>query len=64
MFFEQEMLRPNNQKYLDKTIGYKLQYAIYGFTTTVIANWISLTIRGPLVKSHFQLPLWLAFWSY
>ena len=55
MFFERKKLNPNNQKYLDKIIEYKLQYVIYGFTTTVLANLISLAILGLRVKSHFQL---------
>ena len=47
------MLNPNNEKYLDKTIRYKLQYVIYGFTTTVIANLISLANVEPRERSHF-----------
>ena len=57
------MLNPNNEKYVDKTIRYKLQYVIYGFTTTVIANLISLANVEPREKSHFQLPP-LFLWSY
>ena len=51
MFFEREILNPNNEKYLLKTIGYKLYiyYTIYGSTTTAIANLISLTNIGPTV---------------
>ena len=49
MFFEREMPNPNNEKYLVKTIGYKLQYIIYGSTTTAIANLISLTDIRPRV---------------
>ena len=56
MFFEREMLNPNNEKHLVKTIGYKLQYTIYGSTTTAIANLISLANIGTRVKFHFQLP--------
>ena len=56
MFLEGETLNPNNEKYLFKTIGYKLQYTIYGSTTTAIANLISLANIGPTVKFHFQLP--------
>ena len=55
MFFERETLNPNNEKYLVKTIGYKLQYTIYGSTTTAIANLISLANIGPRVKFHHQL---------
>ena len=33
MFFEREMLNPNNEKYLVKAIGYKLQYTIYDSIT-------------------------------
>ena len=64
MFFEREMPNPNNEKYLVKTIGYKLQYIIYGSTTTAIANLISLASIGPRVKLHFQLPLLLVLSSY
>ena len=56
MLFEIERLNPNNEKYLVKTIGYKPQYIIYGFTTTAIANLISLANIGPRVKFYFQLP--------
>ena len=64
MFFEREMLNPNSEKYLVKTIGYKLYYIIYGSTTTAIANLISPSNIGPRVKFHFQLPLLLVLWSY
>ena len=40
--FELETPNPNNGKYIGKTIGYKLYYVIYGFTTTAIAKLISL----------------------
>ena len=43
IFFERETLNPINEKYLVKTIGYKIQYVIYGSTTTAIVNLISLT---------------------
>ena len=55
MFFERETLNPNNEKYLAKTIGYKLWYTIYDSTNTTIANLISLANIEPRVK--FQLPL-------
>ena len=38
MFSECVKLNPNNKNYLVKTIGPKLQYVIYSFTTHVIAN--------------------------
>ena len=53
MFFKREMLNQNNEKHLVKTIGYKLQHTIYGSTTTVIANLISLANIGSRVKFHF-----------
>ena len=56
MFFERELINPNNEKYLVKTIGYMLQYTIYGSTTTAIASVISVTNIGARVKFHFQLP--------
>ena len=37
-FFDREMLHPNHEKYLFKTIGYKVLYIIYRYTTTAIAN--------------------------
>ena len=40
--FELETPNPNNGKYIGETIGYKLYYVIYGFTTTAIAKLISL----------------------
>ena len=40
--FELETPNPNNEKYIGKTIGYKLYYVIYGFTTTAIAKLILL----------------------
>ena len=55
IFFERETLNPNNEKYLAKTIGYKLWYTIYDSTNTTIANLISLANIEPRVK--FQLPL-------
>ena len=58
MFFEREMLNPNNEKYLVKTIGYEL-YVIYGLTTIALVNLIFLDNIGPRVKFHFQLPLLL-----
>ena len=65
MFFKREMLNQNNeQKYFVKTIGYKLQCVIHGFTTTAIIKLISLNNIGPSVKSHFQLPSSLSIWSY
>ena len=54
IFFERELLNPNNEKYLVKTIGYMLQYTIYG-STTAIANLISVANIGTRVKFHFQL---------
>ena len=54
MFFEREMLNQNNEKHLIKTIGYKLQYTIYGSTNTVIANLISLANIGTRVKFNFS----------
>ena len=62
MFFEKEMLNLNNKKYFVKTIGYELQYVIYGSTTTTKANLISLDNIGPRAKSHFQLLSLLIFW--
>ena len=43
MLFEIEMVNPNNEKYLLKTIEYKL-YILYNFssTTTAIVNLISV----------------------
>ena len=64
MFFERETLNLNNEKYLVKTIGYKLQYTIYGSTTTAIANLISLANIGPRVKFHHQLHSSLVLSSY
>ena len=61
IFFERESLNPNNEKYLVKTIGYKLYYVIYGFTTTAIANLIVLANTEVRVKFHFQLPFMLVF---
>ena len=55
MFFERETLNPNNEKYLIKTIRYKLQYIIDGSTTIAIANPILLANIGPSVKFHYQL---------
>ena len=55
MFFERETFNPNNEKYLAKTIGYKLWYTVYDSTNTTIANLISLANIEPRVK--FQLPL-------
>ena len=46
MFFEREMLNTNNEKYLVKAIGYKLQYTIYDSTTTARANLISQATIG------------------
>ena len=40
MFEERETLNPNYEKYVDKTIGYKLQYVTNGFTTIALANLI------------------------
>ena len=60
MFCKGETDNPNNEKCLVKTIRYKLYYVLYGTTTTAIAN---LTNIGPRVKSHFQLLLFLVFWS-
>ena len=54
MFFERETLNPNN-KYFVKTIRYKLQYTMYGSTTTIV-NLISLADIGTRVEVHFQLP--------
>ena len=51
MFFERETLNPNIEKYLNKTIGYKLLYVIYGFSTTVIANLICVANIGPRVRT-------------
>ena len=42
MFFECVKLNPSNKNYLVETIGLKLLYVIYGFTTLVIANLICL----------------------
>ena len=65
MFFEREMLNPNNEKYLLKTIDVSyIYYVIYGSTTTAIANLISLANIGPRVKLYFQLPSSLVLWSY
>ena len=61
MFFERETLNPNNEKYLAKTIGYKLWYTVYDSTNTTTANLISLANIEPRVK--FQLPLSLVLWS-
>ena len=61
MFFERETLNPNNEKYLAKTIGYKLWYTIYDSTNTTITNLISLANIEPRVK--FQFPLSLVLWS-
>ena len=61
MFFERETLNPNNEKYLAKTIGYKLWYTVYDSTNTTIANLISLANIEPRVK--FQLLLSLVLWS-
>ena len=58
------MLNQNNEKNFIKTIGYKLQYVIDGFTPTAIAELISLDNIGPSVKFHFQLPSLLSIWSY
>ena len=49
--FERETLNPNIEKYLNKTIGYKLLYVIYGFSTTVIANLICVANIGPRVRT-------------
>ena len=43
-------------KYLVKTMQYKLQYIIYRFTTTAIANLILVANIGPRTKFRFQLP--------
>ena len=66
MFFEREMLNPNNEKYLLKTIEYKLYiyYIIYGSTTTAIPNLISLATIGPRAKFHFKFSSLLVLWSY
>ena len=45
--FELETPNPNNEKYIGKTIGYKLYYVIYGFTTTAIPKLISLANIWP-----------------
>ena len=45
--FELETPNPNNEKYIGKTIGYKLYYVIYGFTTTAIAKLILLANIWP-----------------
>ena len=50
------MLNPNNEKYLVKTIGYKLWYVIYGSSTTAIAKLTLLANIEPRVKFQFQLP--------
>ena len=55
MFYKRETLNPNNEEYSVKTIRFKLQYIIYGSTTTAIAKLISLANRETRVKSHFQL---------
>ena len=57
MFFERETLNANNEKYLAKTIGYKLWYTIYESTNTTIANLISLANIEPRVKFQFPLSL-------
>ena len=67
MFFEREMLNPNNEKYLLKTVGSKLYvyYMIYGSTTTAITNLIPrLANAAPRIKFHFHLPSSLILWSY
>ena len=56
IFFKQEMPYPNNEKYLVKIIGYKLEYVVYGFTTTAIANLSSVASIGPRVKK-ISLPV-------
>ena len=58
------MLNPNNEKYLVKTIGYKLWYVIYGSSTTAIAKLTLLANIEPRVKFQFQLPSLLVLWSY
>ena len=64
IFLEREMLNTYNEKYLVKTIGYKLLYKIYGSTITAIANLILLVNIGPRVKLHLQLLSSLVLWSY
>ena len=57
MFFERETLNPNNEKYLAKTIGYKLWYTVYDSTNTTIANLISLANIETRVKFQLLLSL-------
>ena len=64
MFFEREMRNPNNEKYLLKSIEYKL-YILYNlwfhhhcYRQPDLAN------KVPRAKFHFQLPLSLVLWSY
>ena len=69
MFLECEKFNPKNKNYLVETIGHKLQYVIYCFTTLVIAKLVCLAnIPTPdnissRVETHFHLFSLLVHWS-
>ena len=69
MFLECEKFNPKNKNYLVETIGHKLQYVIYCFTTLFIAKLICLAnIPTPdnissRVETHFHLFSLLVHWS-